>query len=47
MFHLEKLDPDSVIVTVNFVVWRSTLNVTGQNEQKLAKFENFIYFDLI
>jgi hypothetical protein len=28
------------------VVWRSTLNVRGQNDQKLAKFENFIYFDL-
>jgi hypothetical protein len=31
----------------NFVVWRSTLIVTGQNDQKLAKFENYIYFDLI
>jgi hypothetical protein len=31
----------------NCLVWRSTLNVTGQNNQKLAKFENFIYFDLI
>jgi hypothetical protein len=33
----------------NYVVmlWRSTSNVTGQNDQKLAKFENFIYFDLI
>jgi hypothetical protein len=31
----------------NVVAWRSTLNLTGQNDQKFAKLENFIYFDLI
>jgi hypothetical protein len=28
----------------NYVVWRSTLNVTGQNDQKLTKFEKFHIF---
>jgi hypothetical protein len=30
----------------NFVAWRSTLNVTGQNDQKFAKFKISYIFTL-